>query len=748
MSGEKAPEHIGKGHGFGTAPVFLASISTILGAILFLRFGYAVGHVGLSGTFLIILLGHLVTIPTALAIAEIATNRRVEGGGEYFIVSRSFGTTIGASIGISLYLSQAVSVAFYMIAFAEAFRPLSESISALTGLPFDPRMISIPALLLLAVLVFFKGANIGVSLLWMVVGILAVSLGMFFLGSPIEGITPDKLDVFGHIDSPEPFIIVFAIVFPAFTGMTAGVGLSGDLADPKRSIPRGILIATLAGLLVYFAAVWKLASSASPEMLATDQLIMSRIALWGPIIPIGLAAACLSSAIGSILVAPRTLQALAVDQIAPSKMVNTFLAHGVGTGNDPRNATFITVLLALGTVAAGNIDLVARIISMFFMVTYGSLCLISFLEHFAARPSYRPAFRSRWYISLLGAVMAFMLMFQMDPVYALVALLFMFGINRWINAVRPQDRDDLSAIFHGVMTQLTRYIQIRLQNIMPWKQSEDWRPSIIMVNGRSFTHTSPIQLFSWLCHRFGFGTYLHYIQGFLSPETYRESRTVMAQLIRLREAKESAIYVDTMISPSMRSALAQSVQVPGITGMENNTILMEFSVHDEADQLEEVREGCEFALSVDMNRLVLRHGDHFFGDRKSIHIWLTWHDYGNVNLMILLAYILIAHPEWEDAEISVFAAFPAEEVEEQTRKLTELIREGRIPITRRNIRIIPTEAQIDFARLSQTTSSDADLVIMGFTQERVDEKGVELFQRFSELKDVLWVAARQEIVIE
>jgi hypothetical protein len=483
-------------------------------------------------------------------------------------------------------------------------------------------------------------------------------------------------------------------------------------------------------------------------MLAADQLIMSRIAIWGPIIPIGLAAATLSSAIGSILVAPRTLQALAVDRIAPSKKVNEMLARGVGSGNDPRNATLVTVILAFGTVAIGNIDLVARIISMFFMVTYGSLCLISFLEHFAARPSYRPSFRSRWYISLLGAVMAFMLMFQMDPAYALLALLIMFGINRWINAVRPHDRDDLSAIFHGVMTQLTRYIQIRLQNIMPWKRTEDWRPSIIMVNGRSFTHTSPIQLFSWLCHRFGFGTYLHYIDGLLDPGTWRESRAVMAQLIRLREAKESAIYVDTMISPSMRSALAQSVQVPGISGMENNTILMEFSVHDGADHLEDVRVGCEFALAVDMNRLVLRHGDHFFGDRKSIHIWLTWHDYGNVNLMILLAYILIAHPDWEGAEINVFAAFPAEEVEEQTRKLTELISEGRIPITRKNIRIIPTEARIDFARLTQTTSSDADLVIMGFTQERLEGKGVELFQRFSDLKDVLWVSARQEIPIE
>jgi len=76
------------GHGFGTAPVFLASISTILGAVLFLRFGYSVAHVGVLGTLAIVVLGHAVTLPTALAIAEIATNRRVEGGGEYFGLHR------------------------------------------------------------------------------------------------------------------------------------------------------------------------------------------------------------------------------------------------------------------------------------------------------------------------------------------------------------------------------------------------------------------------------------------------------------------------------------------------------------------------------------------------------------------------------------------------------------------------------------------------------------------------------------
>ena len=99
-----APPAETPGYGFGTTPVFLASLSTILGAILFLRFGYAVGHLGVFGALLVVALGHLVTIPTALAIAEIATNRRVEGGGVYFMISRSFGITIGGTIGITLYL--------------------------------------------------------------------------------------------------------------------------------------------------------------------------------------------------------------------------------------------------------------------------------------------------------------------------------------------------------------------------------------------------------------------------------------------------------------------------------------------------------------------------------------------------------------------------------------------------------------------------------------------------------------------
>ena len=737
------------GHGFGTLPVFLAGISTILGAIMFLRFGYAVGHAGLLGSILIILIGHLVTIPTALAIAEIATNRKVEGGGEYFIISRSFGTTIGSVIGISLYLSQAVSVAFYMIAFAEAFSPLVPTIEGWLGLSFRPQMISIPATLALLALMLTKGAALGVKALYVVVVTLAASLVLFFLGKPVDGLETEAVSLTAKVADSEGFFIVFAICFPAFTGMTAGVGLSGDLANPRKSIPRGTLAATLVGMVMYLFIVTKLAYSAPVDELANNQLVMADIALWGPMIPIGLACATLSSAIGSILVAPRTLQALGGDHSMPwGEKLNNWLSHGIGAVNEPRNTTLVTGALALFIVILGDVNFVARIISMFFMVTYGALNAISFLENFASRPSYRPSFRSRWYISLFGAVMCLLMMFQMDPLFALLSILLMVGLYIWISRGQTSE-NDLAAMFQGVLTQATRYMHVKLQRRRQEDSNQDeWRPSVIMVNDRTFDRWAPMALLRWLGYKHGFGTYLHFIKGFLNRDSHEESLEAKERLVKLARTQESRVYVDTIVSPSMTSALAQSLQVPGVSGINNNAVLFEFSTHDPPEVCEEVVQHCLFAASTQMTLLVLRHGDFHFGERKAIHIWLTWNDAENDNLMILLSYILLGHPDWEDAEVQVFAALPSSEVEERLASFKALVSEGRVPISEKNITFLPVDDKKSYQDLVTQKSADADLTIIGFRLGSLEERGASVFHNHPKLREVLFVHAPHEISIE
>ncbi len=735
------------GHGFGTLPVFLAGISTILGAIMFLRFGYAVGNLGLLGAFGVILLGHLVTIPTALALAEIATNRKVEGGGEYFIISRSFGPTIGSVIGISLYLSQAVSVAFYMIAFAEAFSPLAPWFESTLGL-YDPRIISLPATLLLLGLVLTRGASLGVKALYVVVFTLVVSLILFFIGSPVEGFHAADVSLTSTLRGADPFFIVFAICFPAFTGMTAGVGLSGDLANPKKSIPAGTLTATIVGMVVYIALVVKLAVSAPAEALASDQLIMSRIALWGPIIPIGLGAATLSSAIGSVLVAPRTLQALGGDGNLPLRRGNVWLAAGVGAVNEPRNATLATAAIALVIVLLGNVDLVARLISMFFMVTYGSLCAISFLEHFAARPDYRPSFVSRWYISLFGALICLLMMFLMDPFFAVLALLVIAGLYRLVSSQEHGRENDLALMFEGVMTQGMRYLKLRLQPRERNLKSSEWRPSVLMVNDRTFDRRSPLEFMRWLSFRHGFGTYLHYIPGLLDEASYKQSQRIKRRLVQRAREQNSPVYMDTVVSPSMISALAQSVQVPGVSGLNDNTILFEFSEHDPQEVVKGIAEYVRFVSCTRMTQLVLRHGDNFFGTRKTVHLWLTWNDQDNANLMILLAYVLMGHPDWKDAEIRVFAALPVERISEQRALLESLIQDGRLPISPKNVRFLSVDNPEAYKKIVGRLSASADLVIFGFLLDSLEKRGAETFLNHPELRDVLFVYAPHQLTID
>ena len=749
-SGLHDASNLAAGHGFGTTPVFLAAISTILGAIMFLRFGYAVGNVGVLGALAILAIGHLVTIPTALAVSELATNRKVEGGGEYYIISRSFGTVIGGAIGISLYLSQAISVAFYMIAFAEAVRPLAPYLLEYTGIPFDARLVSVPGVIVLGAVMLKKGADLGVKALIIVFLVLATSLVTFFAGSPVPDAAPAGLDLVASITNGDNFFTVFAIVFPALTGMTAGVGLSGDLRDPGRSIPLGTMLATVTGLVIYIAVVFKLAASATPERLAADQHVMAAISPWPPLILVGLACATLSSAIGSILVAPRTLQALAADRCFPSGILNDHLSAGVGDANEPRNATVVSIGIALVFCAAGNVDFVARIVSMFFMVTYGALCSISFLEHFAANPSYRPSFRSRWYVSLLGAVMCVFLMFQMDPGFAALSVLTMIALYRIVKRSQGSERDDVAAIFHGVMTQATRYLQVAIQRQGREIAGTHWRPSLVMIGARTFTRRAPRELMGWICQRHGFGTYLHHIRGPLDPDTAKEREDLRRRLVQLGERQGSGIFMDAIVSPSMQSALAQSLQVPGISGMDNNCVMFEVARDDGPEPFAEVAEMACFADLAGKNVLVLRSGENNFGDRADLHVWIDREDTDNANLMVLLAYIILGHRDWRWAEMSVFIAVPHDELANERARLRDVIRSGRIPVSEKNINVIAISDDDALSHEITTHSQNADLVVLGLPRLHAATPTAALhgFHQHAQLNDVLFVRANEAIRME
>lgn len=731
---------------FGTGPVFITAISTILGAILFLRFGYAVGTLGFIGVVLIILLGHLVTIPTALAISELATNKRVEGGGEYFIISRSFGLNIGGTIGISLFLSQAISIAFYVIAFTESFDFLFNLFAEHFGWVLPRQAVSLPVMGLLTFMILKRGANIGVKALYMVAGILVISLLMFFLGKPtahaVTGYSISNIE----FRNPQSFFVVFAIIFPAFTGMTAGVGLSGDLKNPGRSIPIGTIGGTLTGMVIYFFIIWKLASCASVEELVNDQMIMGKIAIAGAlVIPLGLASSTISAAIGSVMVAPRTLQALAGDSFFPSEQINRWLNAGKGKENEPYNASIISCLLAFLFVGFGDVNAVAGIISMFFMVTYGSLCLISFLHHFGSSPSYRPSFKSKWAISLTGFVASVVIMFKISTLYAILAITLMLLIYFYINHYH-KNRQGLANLFFNALYQLSRNLQVYMQKRQTRHRSSEWRPSALCISTESFKRDTAFHVLNWISYKYGFGTYIHKIQGYYSSETNKKA---CEDLETLRERFDSAtnqVYIDTLISPSYTSAIAQSIQVPGISGMENNLVLLEF-FKDEPDGLDQIIDNLALigAGGFDIGIIGCSTQPIFY--KGGIHIWIRSYDYDNANLMILLSYIMLGHPVWKKSDIRIFQIYKEEQFESLRKAQEELLNIGRLPITKNNIEWIREEPHISFKSLVNERSKNAGLTLIGFGVEQAKHNGKELFLGYDQIGQTLFIHSNQVLDI-
>jgi hypothetical protein len=604
-------------------------------------------------------------------------------------------------------------------------------------------MISIPATIILTVIIARRGAAVGVGALWGVVAILALSLAFFFAG---KGILPPGTNTadLQPVPNSDSLFHVFAIVFPAFTGMTAGVGLSGDLRNPHRSIPLGTVLGTLTGLVVYIAVVIKLHYSATPSDLASDQFIMSRISAWGPMIFIGLGAATLSSALGSILVAPRTLQALCSDRIFPSQSFNEVMSRGHGPTNDPANATWVTSLIVLVFTSMGNVNFVAQIISMFFLITYGTLCSISFLEHFAGNPSYRPTFKTKWYASLLGAVACFIMMFLMQPVYAILSLIVMTGIYLWLGRAKKGERD-LAMVFRGVLFQLTRKLQITIQKKQTLPDMSNWRPSFITVSRFSDTRLASFDLLRWLCHHYGFGSYIHYIEGELTPITQKKSQQIVDHLINQTQVSGAGIFVDTVVAPSFKAAVAQAVQSPGVSGMDNNSILFSFH-HSHKDELPPIIDGCYYAAVAGLNICVLRSGELHFGYRKSIHIWLTEGDNRNANLMILLAYILLGHHEWDRCEILVFEVIVSED-DPNANRLKNLLTTSRLPISDSSIRRVLLENNASFEQLVTKESEYADLIMLGLSLTKMKKDRGRYLLSFRGSQDILFVRAGENILI-
>ncbi|MBW1788840.1 MAG: amino acid permease, partial [Deltaproteobacteria bacterium] len=468
------------------AGVFTPSILTILGIILFLRLGYVVGSAGLGRALILIGLANAISIITSMSLAAITTNLRVKGGGVYYLISRTLGVQFGGSIGIVLFLAQAVSIAFYCMGFAEA----------LCGILPDPlsthtHIISAVAVFLLFVLAWL-GADWATRFQYVVMAILAAALVSFFAGALSQWDSGLLVRNWSAPASGPDFWLLFAIFFPAVTGFTQGVNMSGDLKDPGKSIPLGTFLAVGLSVIIYFAAAILFSASLPNDVLAVELEAMNRLALLGFLIHAGVISATLSSAMASFLGAPRILQSLAADMIFP--FLRPF-AKGFGPTGNPRRGVLLSAGIAFVTVGLGELDLIAPVVSMFFLISYGLLNYATFYEARAASPSFRPRFR--WFdarLSLLGGIACLGVMLAIDWAAGVVAVSVLFAVYQYLQrAAGPARWADSRRSFH---LQRIRESLIAAENEP--EHPRDWRPQVLAFSDDPSRRERLLRFASWI----------------------------------------------------------------------------------------------------------------------------------------------------------------------------------------------------------------------------------------------------------
>ncbi|MCA9733502.1 Na-K-Cl cotransporter [candidate division KSB1 bacterium] len=401
---------------FGTiSGVFTPNVLTILGVIMFLRLGWVVGNAGFLGALAIIVLAKSVTICTGLSLASITTNIRIGAGGAYSVISKSLGLEAGGSIGIPFYISQTLSAALYIIGFTEGWLRIFPE--------HTPLLVATTAWFSLLVISYIS-AQFAIKVQYIIMAIMAASLLSFFL-TPVT--MPQPSELVGNFEDAD-FWAVFAIFFPAVTGIMAGANMSGDLKEPRRSIPLGTMSSILVTMVIYIGLAWFLSQIATPEELRSNQMIMVDVAFWGPAVVAGILGATLSSALGSMLGAPRILQALAEQRTVP--FYEFFEAKT--KNNEPRNAIIFTGIFIEFALLLGNLDVLAALITMFFLITYGILNLVVFIQQSMKVISFRPTFQIPRFVPFLGAVGCVFMMFLINPVFSVVAIITIIVLYVWL----------------------------------------------------------------------------------------------------------------------------------------------------------------------------------------------------------------------------------------------------------------------------------------------------------------------------
>ena len=698
-----------KGNQFSTfAGVFTPSILTILGVIMFLRAGFVIGEAGILNTIWILLAAEAISLVTALSMSAIATNTPVKGGGAYYLISRALGPEFGGAIGLTLFLAQALSVPFYVLGFTN---------SVVSNFPDLAPWFGTIALgtTILMFTINIVSSQAAIRLQYVVMVLLALAI-VVFLGGSLLRFDADLLqtNLRANYSQNINFWVVFAIYFPAVTGILAGVNMSGDLKDPPRSLVRGTMAAIGVGCVIYLLEIVLCGASQQRgdlkgqgyEMLVGNALFGAGFLVIG-----GCFAATLSSAIGSFMGAPRVLQALARDTIFPFLR---WFGRGSAKRDEPHLGLILTLILTLGVIfslrgsdAMDAFDRIAEFVSMFFLSTYGMINLAAFVESFGENPSFRPRFRFyHWILSLLGFVACIAVMILINVVFALVAMLIVGGIYLYLSkkAMRAAFGDARRGFYYALTVRA-------LQTLRTMRQDpKNWRPTFLVMARNTEAHLTLIRYAAWMEGGRGLVTAAQVISGDL--EVYaKRAESLRGAMEKFLRNNALAVFPEVVFAEDVDQGIRTLAQTHSIGPLKPNTVLFGWPRSEERAEVMMRHIWSIAGLGKSVVVVVDRGLPPTVLQNRRIDIW--WRGQQNGSLMVTLAHLLIQDWAWRNSRIRILRCVRDRAGRESSKAaIDKLIETARI---RAEARVIVSEDP--FVQVLKAHSAKSDVLFMGLHHE-------------------------------
>ncbi|MCK5165266.1 MAG: amino acid permease, partial [Desulfobacula sp.] len=720
--------------------VFTPSILTILGIILFLRMGYIVGNAGLGKTLLLVTFASIVSILTTTSLSAIATNIHVKGGGAYYLISRTLGVQSGGAIGLVLFLAQSVSIAFYCIGFGEAVMGLLPSAPYLSS-----QTIAITAIIFLFFFAWL-GADWATKFQYIVMVLLVFALVSFFVGGMMKWNSHLVIQNFAAPEKGLPFWVLFAIFFPAVTGFTQGLNMSGDLKDPGRAIPLGTFLAVGLSTLIYFIVAIVFAGAMPNCELMADYGAMKKVSVIPGLINAGVIAATLSSAMASFLGSPRILQSIARDKIF--RVLNPF-AKGVGVADNPRRGVLLSGAIAVATICLGQLNLIAQVVSMFFLISYGLINYATFYESRTASPSFRPRFRwfSPW-LSLAGFIVCTGAIMAIDIQSGIMAVCILTAVYQYLKQRKGPARWADSRRSH--------YLQRAKENLaaaaVESEHDRDWRPIILAFTNDSKRLKSILEFSGWLEGGSGMTAAVRLIKGQGLKINARRAQIFQELSAHIKEIKSDA-YPLVLSIPGISKSLPVIIQSFGLGPLKANTALINW--------MDELGHGVSgigpFNYAKNLRtayreglNLVVLNADGQRWDRiltrpqkeQRIDVW--WENDATSRLMLLLAYLMTRHKIWSRAKIRVLSSQIDEDKDNTNDDLQKLMEDIRIDADP----VIVRDFAVDTITNMSSKASFVFLPCRIRDNQVLDARGGSLLKLLPYLPMTALVMAAQDIDLE